>query len=481
MTLVKSCPKLESGLRLGQEGIHACQLGPFSSPIFWTPDEAAHTTITKAMIAEKRRWIFDLLNDTHSDTPCKHCQMVCEKPMTDVRFDQLGHIDLAATTLCNLRCSFCGYTHADGFAESKYDALTILREFSPEDVRWDAAVDFNGGEPTLLKNFDDHIAYFTSRRIRVFLYTNAITYRQSVYDGLASGIIRWVCTSLDAGTPTTYHNIKKSSKFADVLENLARYAQAGSKGGGHLAVKYIFCPDNCGDDDITGFSYAMLALRPQAVWLTFDFNPLCNLPGDRDDFGGYDYAPHIAAYAKTYVMLEKHGLECEHFARRHLAVVSRQGAMLLDSALQEIERLRTSSVGNAKLLLEDFRKPPSPPAINLPNFSLSPLRIRLPGEEWAPWSLAGIRVALAPACALTRHLLTSPDFSDVDVVAILDRDPVLHGKQLDGRHPIMPYAAVTHLAPEVVLVVAPEQHRRDIVHALLPYLNNKITIGVITP
>ena len=25
---VKSCYKLESGLRLGQEGIHACQLGP---------------------------------------------------------------------------------------------------------------------------------------------------------------------------------------------------------------------------------------------------------------------------------------------------------------------------------------------------------------------------------------------------------------------------------------------------------------------
>ena len=44
---VKSCYKLESGLRLGQEGIHACQLGPFSSPIFFTENEASQRKITK--------------------------------------------------------------------------------------------------------------------------------------------------------------------------------------------------------------------------------------------------------------------------------------------------------------------------------------------------------------------------------------------------------------------------------------------------
>ena len=49
----------------------------------------------------------------------------------------------------------------------------------------------------------------------------------------------------------------------------------------------------------------MLALRPQEVWLTFDFDPLCNLPGDCADFGGHDYSKHVSAYARTYLLLEK--------------------------------------------------------------------------------------------------------------------------------------------------------------------------------
>ena len=44
------------------------------------------------------------------------------------------------------------------------------------------AVDFNGGEPTLLKDFDDYIKYFEEHRSRVFLFTNGLIYKQSVYD-----------------------------------------------------------------------------------------------------------------------------------------------------------------------------------------------------------------------------------------------------------------------------------------------------------
>ena len=64
--------------------------------------------LTKQDIIEKREWIFELLNDENAETPCKGCSMVVEKPFKDVRFDLLGHMDLAATTTCNLRCNFCG-------------------------------------------------------------------------------------------------------------------------------------------------------------------------------------------------------------------------------------------------------------------------------------------------------------------------------------------------------------------------------------
>ncbi|WP_168734295.1 radical SAM protein [Pseudothauera nasutitermitis] len=477
--LVKSCPKLESGLRLGQEGIHACQLGPFSSPIYWTAEEAASTTITREMIAEKRRWIFDLLNDDHSETPCKHCHMVVLKEPEEVRFDRLGHIDLAATTTCNLRCTFCGYTQQDSFAEAQYDALTVLRLFEPEDVVWDAAVDFNGGEPTLLKDFDAYIDYFASRRIRVFLYTNAVIYKQSVYDGLAKGTIRWVCASLDAGTPSTYNALKKSKRYTDVLETITRYAQAGNQGGGQLSVKYIFCQDNCGDDDVVGFTYAMLAIRPQEVWLTFDFDPLCNLPGDCADFGGHDYTRHVAAYAKTYLMLEKHGLNAVHFPEKHLAVVSLQGKMLLESAKAEIARSRKGPRHpTINLRLENFRDADGARAAGeAAGFSVSPLRIRPPGQDWQAISLAGKRLALAPACTLARRLLAHPELAGAEIVGFFDRDTVLHGKQIDGVT-VYPYAQLAEQAPDLVIVAVPEHHRKDIAATVAKHLDRAAEIAV---
>lgn len=477
--LVKSCPKLESGLRLGQEGIHACQLGPFSSPIYWTAAEAAKTTITREMISEKRQWIFDLLNDDHSKTPCKHCHMVVLKKPEEVRFDQLGHIDLAATTTCNLRCNFCGYTQFDSFAEAKYDALSVLRLFAPEDVVWDAAVDFNGGEPTLLKDFDDYIDYFASRRIRVFLYTNAVIYRQSVYDGLAKGTIRWVCASLDAGTPSSYDKIKKSKRYADVLETITRYAHAGNLGGGQLSVKYIFCQDNCSDDDVVGFTYAMLAIRPQEVWLTFDFDPLCNLPGDCADFGGHDYSRHIAAYAKTYLMLEKHGLQAIHFPEKHLAVVSLQGKLLLEAAKAEIARLRkTTNLAAPHLQLGDFRDTAGAPGSGeIAGLSVAPLRGRSPGQDWQPLSLAGKRLALAPACTLARRLRAAPELAEAEIVGFFDRDSVLHGKQIDGVT-VFPYADLASLAPDLIVVAAPEHHRYDIARTVSDNLGTTSNLAI---
>jgi len=271
---VKSCYKMESGLRLGQEGIHACQLGPFSSPIYFSPEEAGKIKITKDLIIQKRKWIFDLLNDPKAETPCKQCDMVVEKDSSDVRFDQLGHLDIAATTTCNLRCDFCAYTQNDSFAEAKYDELEILKLFKKEDVVWKAAVDFNGGEPTILKDFDEHIEYFYDRKIRVFLFTNGLVYKDSVYKAIENGTVRWCIVSLDAGTSLTYNKTKKSTKYINVIENIIKYSVAGRADGGQVAVKYIFTENNLTDDDIYGFVYTMIAAKPQEIWLTFDFDPL---------------------------------------------------------------------------------------------------------------------------------------------------------------------------------------------------------------
>jgi hypothetical protein len=469
--LVKSCYRLESGLRFGQEGIHACQLGQLSSPLYWSADEASKIKITKEMIVEKRKWLFELLNNGHNDIACKSCYQVKIKRYADVNFARLGRIDLAATTICNLRCSFCGYTKHDAFYESKYDALAILKEFTANDVEWDSAVDFNGGEPALLSDLDEYLEFFASQRIRVLLYTNAVRFRQSIYDGLANGSLQWVCTSLDSGSPLSFMRLKKRDYFLQVLENLSRYAHAGNQGGGMLAVKYIFCDDNCDDDNIAGFTYAMLAIRPQKIWLTFDFEPLCKLPGDSSDFGGYDYSRHVKAYTKMYGLMKKHGLTAVHYTEGHLAAVSQHGKILLEKVLSEIKKSNINET--CGLILLNSRQDDKAVNTQASLFRTMPLRIKIPNQDYEPWSLRGKRVVIAPACPLSAALLVDQEVREGNILGFIDRDPVLQGKSIQ-RVGIYGYNAIKSLEPEVVLVASPKQHRNEIVRII----SNSITQDV---
>ncbi|MGC8490160.1 MAG: radical SAM protein [Syntrophobacteraceae bacterium] len=476
--IVKSCRRLESGLRFGPDGIRACTLGAFAAPFYWTAEEASRLTITKEMIVEKRKWLFDLLNNNQNelDFDCKHCQMVVAKRFADVQFTRVGQIDHAATSLCNLRCKFCGFTHLDLFIQSKYDDLAILRQFTTEDIEWDSVVDFNGGEPTLLPNVDEYLDYFASRRIRVRFMTNGVKFHQSVYDGLANGCIQWVCTSVDAGTPSTYMRIKKRDHYLQVMENLTRYAHAGSRDGGMLAIKYIFCNDNCSDDDIAGFSYAMLAIRPRQVWLTFDFSRVIGLQADSENLGDYDFSRDIAAYAKMYNLLKKHGIDPVHYTTGHLALVSVQGRILLDRVMKEIERTAPAN-SQPDILIRDFRHQEEMSQLRITRFDTLPLRIFGDAHDAAPWSLRGKQVLLAPACPKAVALLSDPEIQAGRLLGFLDRDRMIHGKSIQGMT-IHGYEAISSLAPDVIIVASPPQHQADIVGKLAAYAGKNIEVAI---
>ena len=352
----------------------------------------------------------------------------------------------------------------------------FLREFQPEDVEWDAAVDFNGGEPTLLENLSDYIAYFNSRRIRIYLYTNGVCFSRSVYDAIANGNIRWVCSSLDAGCPSTFKNVKGADAFFQVVENLTRYAYAGSQGNGSLSVKYIFCEENCSDDDVAGFAYTMLSIRPQRVWLTFDFEPLKGVSPDAEDFGGYDFLKHLNAYSKTYLLLKKHGLTAGHFTENHLAAIGKHGKVLLEKVKKTIGDDSIANMDKVhELALVDFRKETQLTERQHTRFSIGPLRIRKQDNSLEQPSLAGKRLLLVPACGLATRLLDDPQIGGGNIIGFVDRDPVLHGKKIQ-EVTIYDYGSISKLEPDIIMVASPEQHRRDILASVESASNDKASI-----
>jgi len=454
--IVRTCPKLESGLNLAFNGLRACTRGALMPPLFCDSQEIAEGCITREFIIEKRKSYIRILNDDYSDMDCKRCLMVEKKRYGDISFDRLGHVDLQHYNMCNLRCLYCAYTRDDIHVAPQYDALAVLRLFSPEDVEWNAYVDFAGGEPTLLDNLEEYLKFFQDRRIRVLMFTNAVLFHQAIYDGLANGLIYWVITSVDAGTPSTFKALRGRDYYLQVLENLSRYAVAGSKGKGMLAVKYIFCDSNCGDDDIAGFAYAMLALRPQKVWLTFDFAPLYLRQSN------HEYEGQIEAYAKMYLLLKKHGIEAFHYYKEAIATVSLEGREIMNRILCAIERHSFSRTpGHPDLIFKDFRKGEPVMRSELDKFSLRPLKLSTNNGSFTQWSLNGKRVLLVPACELTRVILSEPELQRADWIGFIDRNPIQQGKKI-AEWSIYSYEAIPSLKPDIILVAAPEKHRRDI-------------------
>ena len=493
--MVKSCRKLERGLRFGPEGIRACQVGPYASPIYWSEEEASSITITKEMVIDQRKRIFMMLNDSTSETACKQCAMVEVKPFQEIDFTRLGHIDHAPRTICNLRCNYCGYTHAEdrgdlknGFVETGYNSLQILKLFSKEDVSWDAFVDFNGGETSLIKNIDEYLHFFQIMKIRVLLYTNAVTFNQAIYDGLKGGTIEWVVTSVDAGTPSTFKATKRADVYGKVIENCTKYAHAAENSSSNFAVKYIFTNDNCSDDDITGFAYAMLAVRPQKVWLTFDFNPFEEIGGESEDFGNFDFADQIDSYVKLYLLLSKHGLLPVHYSEGHLATISKAGRKLMDMVKRQINLKMLGWVSTQEqremLKLQDFRTQQIGQDSNealafLDQVRLTPLSLINSAGQSKPWNLENTRLVLAPAWQFTRKLLKAPEIAQADIVGLVDKSVAIHGKLIYGVA-IYDYTALRELKPDVVLVAPPLQHRKAILRSVMANIDAD-TLVVVMP
>lgn len=472
---VKTCSRIESGLRLGIDGIRACCFGVLVSPLYWSAGEAATQRITKQMIMDTRRRLFMTLNDEHSDISCKSCLRVELKKFSEISFDRLGFIDLAHFTTCNLRCDYCGFTKSDNFEPPKYDALAILRQFSADEVDWDSCVDFNGGEPSLLHDLDEYIDYFKSRKIRVRLYSNGLRFRQSIYDALADGTISSLIVSLDAGTPSTYKKTKRSDKFIKVIENLGRYSEASNHGNGALGVKYVFTQSNSGEDDIAGFTCAMLAIRPQKVYLGFDFISLNHRKHESSAVLSRLFASEIDAYAKTFLLFRQYGLTPTHFFATFAAVVTQYARDLMTLTLARIDELARTSHAGPQLRLIDFRASKITQEVEAIEFRRNVAGGAVRPTSGEPWTWQGTKLFLAPATPDAVAIAHDLRNQGATILGLLDRNPQLHGRLVQGIS-ILGYAATAETPSDLVLIVS-EFHQEDIRNAVACHAPNAL-VGV---
>ncbi len=379
---VKSCWLIEGGIVYRPHWIGACCSSTALAPFYYEGAELEEIKKGRVPpleeIVAKRKQLFEMANDPQSGIPCLKCGFLVEKDMEDVSFDKLRYTDVQHYTICNNRCTFCYYTQQNYFVPPQYDLLKHLDVFvKAGKVSKDCFALFNGGEPSLFKDFNKFMDFFNANGVQVELYTNGNHFSEDIYSHIARGNPIRTNISVDAGTAATYKAVHGSDKFDKVIENIARYTVAAEKSGALLQVKYIFLQENSNPDDVRGFVHAMLAVRPHVVLLTMNFEHLQIVPDINPDSPSefahtspkaqphHTYNEEVEGYANMYVMFKKFGWEVGHLF--HYFTIIEPGRRLFDRVLARIRELEGKTTFDPRAVLKNFRRlPPPPPAPTFP-------------------------------------------------------------------------------------------------------------------
>lgn len=299
---VKTCRWLETGLCFQLPGLLCCVHGSKTSPVLVSTEEINSGKCTPELIAQRKKELFLGINGKRKMNlhGCDGCANLIEKKFKDVSFDTVGGdflpggFNIQHYTICNERCLYCSYARRNEFLKPQYDILPIWEMLHKAGkLKGNNCIDFSGGEPAILKDLDQILSYLLKHNLgTVIIYSNATIFSPVLYEGLKKNKF-FLTTSLDTGLKSTYAKLRGADLFDTVIDNLTKYRNSGTKG---LGLKYVITEHNRTDDDMWSFILAILALRPNRVYISPDF-----------PYGDKEIPPETVHFAaKLWYLLEKY-------------------------------------------------------------------------------------------------------------------------------------------------------------------------------
>ena len=303
--MVKCCNNIERGVRFDKRGVGVCCCSTKSSPCIITNEEMASGKVDYDFILKRRHELLECVNGQNNKwdvSSCLECELLKEKRYKDIDLSYLGGqnmcsgFNIAHFSSCNLKCIYCDYASIDKETNNKYsNIIEFIEEYSKRGkLIKDSNVDYNGGEPTLLKDFEKILNYLIKSQIKnITLYSNCVKYSPAIYNALKYDKIALI-TSPDSALPSTFKRVKTMDSYRKVWDNIVRYRNSGTS---RLIVKYVITDENRSDDDLYAFATAAAALGPKVTIGICPAYPLGNIeiPAETVEFG-----------AKLYYALEKY-------------------------------------------------------------------------------------------------------------------------------------------------------------------------------
>ncbi len=179
----------------------------------------------KRIEAQKQKTIYD----------CEGCYHLGDYTYTNER--KISQFHFSQCRQCNAKCIYC----SDEYSNStlNYNPYPIIKDLIEKGYyKSGGEATLQGGEPTIMPNFNELVALFTENGTKIRVHTSAIKYSETVANALKKDMGS-VVISLDCGSKNTFKKIKQVDAFDKVCDTINKYSCANIE---NVIIKYIIVP-----------------------------------------------------------------------------------------------------------------------------------------------------------------------------------------------------------------------------------------------
>lgn len=210
---------------------------------------------------------------------CSYVDIVDENVPNDCRF-----MILTEATHCNFRCNYChNFNSGKNFEPARAIMFEIIKNFYQHNIlSANTTFQIAGGEPFLMPDFEQAIEMILNMsQSQIDVRSNLSTFSKVMVRALLEKRAI-ITTSIDAGTPETFKEIKGVDKFSVVLKNAKRYAQINPD---RIIIKFICLPENVNEVNLYGL-LNVLNMGFERLAIAFDCMHYDTIPDEFMEFAG---------------------------------------------------------------------------------------------------------------------------------------------------------------------------------------------------
>ena len=266
----KSCHLIEHGISIDVDSIKACCLSrDFDKGMLMIEHKFENNKIDwEHLFFVKRN------HRTHQkngrDLPaCEGCYNLREEDWDDD--DYISYINFDHWNHCNSNCIYCSVQRYK--PKTKNNVLNAVKELINQGkFKNTGEITFQGGEPTLLKEFEELVKLFIAQGCKIRIHSSGILFSRAIRNGIKAGVVT-VVISPDSASCDIYKKVKRVDKSNNVWDNIKHYRRWLKPDKQKLVkVKYIIIPGvNDTFEEINEFLNKIKKIDIKSVIVDFEY------------------------------------------------------------------------------------------------------------------------------------------------------------------------------------------------------------------